>query len=436
MLCLSVWGPQPLAWLWIGSQADYWLGSHMGGIVVAFAGHPRVAVHHAVAGSRLDRLWRIVRRAAGHDQREGALPRIFGASAVIALVRVRVLVPGDPGPRAVALAGLMRQLFGYYRQFDELSPDEVSRELLARRDEERRRHPARSRRWTSRARPGTAAARRGVNAATFALRRAVNAYPDAAPLRAAIAAVARHRSGAGDDRPRRRRADPRGAAGGAATGRSRSSGRAGGCSRSWSTRRARRRCPSRRRRRAHGGAVPAQRSDRRGRRRRAGDALADPRRGAGRVRRREAILDHPRVIQVRSFSKGTRWRACGSATRSSRTAGRTSPGRWAWARPALAGALWAVESGAESARRRREQADASGRGWRRSPVAAGVGPYAWLALPVAEELAARRIYVAPGTAWGDERHVRSRCRRGRDRPAARARCAELWRRHALGDLTS
>ena len=40
------------------------------------------------------------------------------------------------------------------------------------------------------------------------------------------------------------------------------------------------------------------------------------------------------------------------------------------------------------------------------PVAGGVGPYAWLALPVAEELAARRIYVAPGSAWGDERHVR------------------------------
>ena len=25
---------------------------------------------------------------------------------------------------------------------------------------------------------------------------------------------------------------------------------------------------------------------------------------------------------------------------------------------------------------------------------------------MAEELAARRIYVAPGSAWGDERHVR------------------------------
>ena len=30
----------------------------------------------------------------------------------------------------------------------------------------------------------------------------------------------------------------------------------------------------------------------------------------------------------------------------------------------------------------------------------------WLAAPVAEELVARRIYVAPGTAWGDELHVR------------------------------
>ena len=29
----------------------------------------------------------------------------------------------------------------------------------------------------------------------------------------------------------------------------------------------------------------------------------------------------------------------------------------------------------------------------------------WLPAP-AESLAARRVYVAPGTAWGDERHVR------------------------------
>ncbi len=35
----------------------------------------------------------------------------------------------------------MKKLFGYYRQFDELSPEEVSAELLARRDSERARHP-------------------------------------------------------------------------------------------------------------------------------------------------------------------------------------------------------------------------------------------------------------------------------------------------------
>jgi hypothetical protein len=97
----------------------------------------------------------------------------------------------------------MRKLFGYYRQFDELSPEEVSQELLARRDEERRRHPATSppldlsgAAWLGPPHP------EAINAATFALRRAVNHYADSAPLRAAIAAShdidpARWRSGTG-----------------------------------------------------------------------------------------------------------------------------------------------------------------------------------------------------------------------------------------------
>ena len=56
------------------------------GIVVAFAGILLSLLVTLSLASRLDRLWRIVRRAAGHDQREGALARIFGTSAVIALV--------------------------------------------------------------------------------------------------------------------------------------------------------------------------------------------------------------------------------------------------------------------------------------------------------------------------------------------------------------
>ena len=81
LLCLSVWGPQPLAWLWIGSQADYRRGSHMLGIVVAFVGilaslfitlslcvaaGPRVAAGAPRRGPRAAR-----RRAGAHLRRHG-----------------------------------------------------------------------------------------------------------------------------------------------------------------------------------------------------------------------------------------------------------------------------------------------------------------------------------------------------------------------------
>jgi hypothetical protein len=100
LLCLSVWGPQPLAWLWIGSQADYLLGSPFLGIVVAFFGILASLFVTLSLAWRLDRAWRLVRRAAGHDQRDGVLSRIFGASAVIALVLFAIwfLVIEGPAP--------------------------------------------------------------------------------------------------------------------------------------------------------------------------------------------------------------------------------------------------------------------------------------------------------------------------------------------------
>jgi hypothetical protein len=100
LLCLSLWGPQPLAWLWIGSQADYVLGSLMVGIVVAFIGILGSLFVTLSLATRLDHGWRMVRRAAGHEQREGALARIFGSSAVIALVLFGIwfLVIEGPAP--------------------------------------------------------------------------------------------------------------------------------------------------------------------------------------------------------------------------------------------------------------------------------------------------------------------------------------------------
>jgi histidinol-phosphate aminotransferase len=84
---------------------------------------------------------------------------------------------------------VIRKLRDYYRQFEELSPEEISHELIERRHAERAQAlsevppldlatPA----WHE---PPDAEA---VNAATYALRRAVNAYPDPGPLRTALAA--------------------------------------------------------------------------------------------------------------------------------------------------------------------------------------------------------------------------------------------------------
>ena len=84
LLCLTLWGPQPVAWLWIGSQIDYQTGSVTAGIAVAFAGMIGSLMLTLALATRLDRAWRILRRAAGHEQREGVLVRIFAVTAVLA----------------------------------------------------------------------------------------------------------------------------------------------------------------------------------------------------------------------------------------------------------------------------------------------------------------------------------------------------------------
>jgi hypothetical protein len=84
VVCLTLWGPQPAAWLWVGSQVDYHADSVTLGIAVAFAGMIATLMLTLALASRLDRVWRLLRRAAGHDQREGMLPRIFAVTAIVA----------------------------------------------------------------------------------------------------------------------------------------------------------------------------------------------------------------------------------------------------------------------------------------------------------------------------------------------------------------
>jgi hypothetical protein len=84
IVCLTLWGPQPIGWLWVGSQVNYWTDSVTFGIAVAFAGMIATLMMTLAVAHRLDRLWRLLRRAAGHEQREGMLVRIFAATAVVA----------------------------------------------------------------------------------------------------------------------------------------------------------------------------------------------------------------------------------------------------------------------------------------------------------------------------------------------------------------
>jgi hypothetical protein len=82
-LSLLCWGPIPVACLWVGSQANYITGSVGAGILIAFAALFGLLFGALALLRRMDNAWILVRRAAGHDQRNGVLGKIFGATAVV-----------------------------------------------------------------------------------------------------------------------------------------------------------------------------------------------------------------------------------------------------------------------------------------------------------------------------------------------------------------
>lgn len=83
VLSLLCWGPIPIACLWIAAQVNYLSGSVTFGIFVAFVGLFVLLFGALAILKRMDQAWILVRRAAGHDQRAGALGRVFAITAVI-----------------------------------------------------------------------------------------------------------------------------------------------------------------------------------------------------------------------------------------------------------------------------------------------------------------------------------------------------------------
>jgi hypothetical protein len=83
VLNLLFWGPVPALALWVASQVQYQTDSVSLGIFLGFA-FMLVALFGGLAViKQLDRFWILARRAAGRDQRQGVIGRVFATTAVI-----------------------------------------------------------------------------------------------------------------------------------------------------------------------------------------------------------------------------------------------------------------------------------------------------------------------------------------------------------------
>jgi hypothetical protein len=82
-ISLLCWGPIPLSCLWVGSQVSYLTSSTSFGILMALVTLGVLLFGSLVVLRRIDHAWILVRRAAGYDQRIGALGRVFAVTAVV-----------------------------------------------------------------------------------------------------------------------------------------------------------------------------------------------------------------------------------------------------------------------------------------------------------------------------------------------------------------
>jgi hypothetical protein len=107
LLCLSLFGPQPLFWFWLGSQMEYWTGSVSVGILTILIGTLASLMFTVSLAKRVDEAWKLVRRAAGHDQRRGALEVIFAVTVGVALAIFMAwfLIVQGPGPSVAPSGG-------------------------------------------------------------------------------------------------------------------------------------------------------------------------------------------------------------------------------------------------------------------------------------------------------------------------------------------
>ena len=140
LLCLSLFGPQPLAWFWIGSQVEYITGYVTAGITTILLGCMASLMLTMVLAKRVDHAWKLVRRAGG--------PRPGARRARDHLRRLRRARPwsgsasGSSSSRAPARRWPRRTsprlgLLDYYKQFEDVDEEELNKVRRARRAREK-----------------------------------------------------------------------------------------------------------------------------------------------------------------------------------------------------------------------------------------------------------------------------------------------------------
>ena len=97
LLNLLFFGPIPAAGLWLGAQVDYRTDNLGAGLVVSFASIMVMLFGGLMILKRIDQVWILIRRAAGHDQRTGILTPVFSTATVIAVVVFTVWLLGFAG---------------------------------------------------------------------------------------------------------------------------------------------------------------------------------------------------------------------------------------------------------------------------------------------------------------------------------------------------
>jgi hypothetical protein len=97
---VSFWGPIPAGCLWVGGQVQGEIDNVGVAIAVSFALILFFLFMGLAVMKRLDQMWILIRRAAGYDQREGVIGRIFAISCAIGVVLFTLwfLLVAGPGP--------------------------------------------------------------------------------------------------------------------------------------------------------------------------------------------------------------------------------------------------------------------------------------------------------------------------------------------------